>query len=263
MGFQKPTKVEAPLGTDANVYEAKIYWTNSYASVIGMMWYLASNTRPYIYFYVNQCYRFTHNTKASHETDMKRICRYIQGTKDNGLVFNTHKKIVMECYADTYFAGLWGHENPQYPIYDRSRTGFVVTFSNFLLLWVSKLQTEIAISALYSDYLELYHSIRTLLPLKSIIKEVIEKLGIYSYKLKFVSRSTVYEDNNGAIVVTKIPRTTPTSNKIDVKYHCFRQHVGKEFVIQDIESENQKADIFTKCLQGEIFLSIRKLLCGW
>ena len=56
---------------------------------------------------------------------------------------------------------------------------------------------------------------------------------------------------------------TPASNQIAVKYHWFRQHVGKEFVIQKIDSENKKADIFPKGLQGEIFVRIRRLICGW
>ena len=59
---------------------------------------------------------------------MKRICRYLQGTKDNGLVFNPSKKLVVDCYRDEIFAGLWGHEDPQDPICAGSRTGFVVTF---------------------------------------------------------------------------------------------------------------------------------------
>ena len=59
------------------------------------------------------------------------------------------------------------------------------------------------------------------------------------------------------------PRMNPTPKNIAVKYHWFRQHVGKEFVIHKIESENQKADIFTKGLQGQIFVRIRKLLCSW
>ena len=121
-GFPTPTKVEAPLVIDAHFYEAKRDWPNSYASVIGMMLYLASNTRPDISFAVHHCARFTHNTKVSHDTAVKRICRYLQGTKDNGLVFNPSKKLVVNCYADADFAGLWGHENPQDPIYARSIT---------------------------------------------------------------------------------------------------------------------------------------------
>ena len=94
----------------------------------------------------------------------------------------------------------------------------------------------------------LSHSVRALLPLKSLIKEIIDNLGIDSENLKFVSSSTIYEDKNGAIFVTTSPRMTPTSKHIDFRYHWFRQHVGKEFVIWKIESENQKADIFTKGL---------------
>ena len=81
----------------------------------------------------------------------------------------------------------------------------------------------------------LSHSIRELLPLKSLIKEVIDNLGIDCENLKFVSCSTIYEDNNGAIVVTTSPIMTPKSKHIAVKYHWFRQHVGKESVIRKIK----------------------------
>ena len=116
---------------------------------------------------------------------MKRICRYLQGTKENGLVFNTSKKVFVDCYANADFAGLWGHEDPQDPIFARSRTGFVATFANCPLLWVSKLQREIALSTLHSEYVALSHSVRALLPLKSLIKEVIYNLRIDCENLKF------------------------------------------------------------------------------
>ena len=99
------------------------------------MLYLASNTRPYISFAVHQCDRFTNNTKASHETAVKKICWYIQGTKDNGLVFNPSKTLVVDCYADAYFAGFWGHENTEDPICARRIIIFVITFANCPLCW--------------------------------------------------------------------------------------------------------------------------------
>ena len=117
-----------------------------------------------------------------------------------------------------------------------------------------------ALSTIHSEYVSLYHSVRELPPLKSLIKEVIDNMVIDCENLKFVSSSTVYEDNNGAIFVATSPRMTPSSKHIPVKYHWFRQHVGEEFLICNIESENQKADIFTKGLQGQIFVRIRTLL---
>ena len=92
---------------------------------------------------------------------------------------------------------------------------------------MSKLQTEIALSTLLSDYVALSNSVIALLPLKSLIKEVIDNLGIDSEKLKFLSSSNVYEDNNGAIFVATSPSMTPTSKHIAVKYHWFRQYIGK------------------------------------
>ena len=129
-GFPTPTNVEAPLGTDDNGPEAKRDWPNSYGFIIGMMFYLALNTRSEIDFSFNKCAWFTYNSKASHKTSVKRICRYIQGTKDKVPVFNPSKKLVVYCYVYTNFTGLLGNENTQYPICDRSRTGFVVSFSN-------------------------------------------------------------------------------------------------------------------------------------
>ena len=92
---------------------------------------------------------------------------------------------------------------------------------------MSKLQTEINLSTINSKYLELSHSVRELIALKVLIKEVVDNLGIDFEKLKFVSRSTVYEENNGAIVVTTSPEMPTTSKQIAIKYHWFRQNIGK------------------------------------
>ena len=72
-GLTTPTKVEAPLLTDANDSDARRYWPNSYAAVIAMMLYLESNTRTDIFFAVHQCSWFTHNIKSSYKTVVKRI----------------------------------------------------------------------------------------------------------------------------------------------------------------------------------------------
>ena len=75
-----------------------------------------------------------------------------------------------------------------------------------------------------------------LISLNIPIKEVIDNLGIDSEKLNFVSRSNVYEENNGSIGVATSPRMTITSKHIGVKYHWFSYHAGKGFVAQNIES---------------------------
>ena len=73
----------------------------------------------------------------------------------------------------------------------------------------------------------LYQSVIYLLPLKSLIKELIENVGMNSEKLKFVSIATVYEENNEAIVMATSKTMNPTPKQISVKYNWFRKHVGK------------------------------------
>ena len=64
-GLPRPTKVEAPLVIDANGSEDKRDCPNSYASVIGIMLYLASNTIPDISFAAYQ-YAGSHITPRYH-----------------------------------------------------------------------------------------------------------------------------------------------------------------------------------------------------
>jgi hypothetical protein len=56
---------ETPLGTNKNGAARVETW--NYASAIGMLLYLASNSRPDITFAVHQCAQFTHCAKHSHE----------------------------------------------------------------------------------------------------------------------------------------------------------------------------------------------------
>ena len=68
---QTPANV-APLGSDPKGQERIESW--GYASVIGMLLYVSSNTRPDIQFAVHQCARFTHSPKRAHEVAVKHIC---------------------------------------------------------------------------------------------------------------------------------------------------------------------------------------------
>ena len=75
----------------------------------------------------------------------------------------------------------------------------------------------------------------------------------------------MFEDNNRALGLATAPKFTPRTKHIAAKYHWFKSHIGKEkgFIVKKVESENQKADIFTKELSAKVFAHVRKLLRGW
>ncbi|MGH3056422.1 MAG: hypothetical protein ACRDL7_15720 [Gaiellaceae bacterium] len=249
-----------PLGKDPEGDEQKDHW--SYPSVIGMLMFFHANTRPHISFAVHQCARFNHDPKRSHEEAVKQICRYLMGTKDQGIKFRPTGKFVLDCYVDADFAGLWKAEDSQDPTCVRSRTGYVLIFGGCPLLWVSKLQTEIALSTTEAEYIALSQSMRDLIPLKSLITEILSNYGVNLQEAN--THSTVFEDNNGTLSLAHTPAMTPRTKHIGVKYHFFWEHVRRGTVkIVKVESENQKADIFTKGLGSIKFETIRKMLMGW
>jgi hypothetical protein len=251
-----------PLGTDAAGPHRTEKW--NYASVIGMLMYLSSNAHPEIQFAVHQCARFTHCPRASHEEGITHICRYLQGIKDNGLTFKPTPNLQLDCYVDADFAGLWNYESDQEPVCVKSRTGYVMTLGGCPIQWTSKLQTEIALSTTEAEYIALSQSMRELLPLRRLLLEMATAMKLPGIENSIV-KSTVFEDNNDAIATAKSVKMTPRTKHIGVKYHFFKSHIteGSGIVLAKIDSNRQKADIFTKGLAPQKFAEIRHLLCGW
>jgi hypothetical protein len=97
-----------------------------------------------------------------------------------------------------------------------------------------------------------------------LLQEIGDELKL-DFAKPAIMHSTVFEDNNGALALATSPRLTPRTKHIAVKYHFFKDHIGKEkgVVIKKIETEKQQGDLFTKGLMEDAFVRVRKLLMGW
>jgi hypothetical protein len=114
-----------------------------------------------------------------------------------------------------------------------------------------------------AEYIALSHSMRELLPIREMVREMSTTLGFHK-EFEIRTYSKVFEDNNGCIALASCPRMTPRSKHIAVKYHFFRYRVKEgKIKIYKIPTDEQKADIFTKGLVRATFEKIRKLLMGW
>ena len=252
---------QTPLGKDQDGEDYAEQW--SYASVVGMLLYLASNSRPEIAYAVHQCARFTHNPKTSHAKAVKRICRYLKGTRDQGMTLTPSKECLsVDCYVDADFAGQWNSEDPQDPLCVKSRTGYVLMVANCPVHWVSKLQTEIAVSTMEAEYIALSLAMRDLIPLRGLVDEIKAMFDINELPCRTYSK--VFEDNNGTILLATTPRMTPRSKHIAVKYHFFKEHVYNGNIrLVKVASDEQVADCLTKGLDKTLFQRARKMLSGW
>ena len=169
------------FGTDKNGLEFAEQW--SYSSVVGMLLYLAANSHPEIAYAVHQCARFTHNPKASHGAAVKRICRYLEGTKTKGL------QLTVDCFVDADFTGQWNVENPEDPLCVKSWMGYVLVVGNCPVQWVSKLQSEISVSMKEAEYISLSTAMQDLIPLRTLVAKVKDLIGASTLPCRTYSKT--------------------------------------------------------------------------
>jgi hypothetical protein len=102
-GNQVPA-AQVALGSDPDGEPMKESW--NYASVVGMLLYLSTNTRPDIAYAVSQVARFTSNPKQSHATAVKMIVRYLVSTKLFGTIMRPYG-FDLDLYVDADFVSLF------------------------------------------------------------------------------------------------------------------------------------------------------------
>ena len=141
------------------------------------------------------------------------------------------------------------------------------------LHWLSKLQTQIALSTMEAEYIALSNSMRELIAIREVLKEihinVLSKNAAdpeYSTKHNFgsIPQSTVFEDNQACLKFASLPKMSPRTKHIAIPYHFFRSKVTNlEIKVTGVATHDQLADQFTKGLTQVMFERARLNLMGW
>ena len=97
----KLSKSQCPQNDNDRVEMKKI----SYASVVGSLMYAQVCTHPDIAFHVNALGRYLSDPGLDHWKDVKKVFRYLQGTKDHVLTFEKSDQLQVIGYSDSDFVG--------------------------------------------------------------------------------------------------------------------------------------------------------------
>ena len=239
----------------------------SYPSVIGMLLYLTTNTRPDITFAVSQAARFTHEPKQSHASAVKKIVRYLAKTKDKGtIVRKPTSEIKLDCFVDADFAGLYRTEANESIDSAKSRCGYIIKLGGCPILSKSALISSICLSTMESEYYSLSQSMRALLPIKSIVEEFMQQVNVPNHLRGVGQRvhATTHEDNTGALTLATEQRLTPRTRHYHCRWHFFWQHVQDGDVeVVYCDTAEQDADYLTKPLVHDKFVANRERVQGW
>ena len=152
----------------------------NYRSIVGMLIYLSTNTRPDITFAVSQVARFGNDPKVSHARAIKRILRYLRGTSDKGITFKPLSKrgFQLDVYADADFCGRHHADPISSRDSARSRTGYIISLNGCPLVWRSLLQSTCSQSTAHAEYIALSESLRQAIPIHNILVEMLELVNV-------------------------------------------------------------------------------------
>lgn len=119
-----------------------------YRETVGALMHLMCATRPDIAFAAGMVARFMEAPQDVHWTAVKRIFRYLQGTKTHGVCFaRSNDNIGFEGYSDADWTGDVSDQ--------KSTSGYLFKLAGDTISWGSKKQTSVSLSTSEAEYIAL------------------------------------------------------------------------------------------------------------
>jgi hypothetical protein len=203
-----------------------------YREAVGSIMYLAVSTRPDISKAVSNVSKYLQNPGLEHWKAVKRILRYLKGTKDLKLILGgKNADTKLKAYSDADLAGDLDKR--------RSTTGYVIVLGNSPIMWKCS-QASTAKSTTEAEYMAVSDTSAEILYFIPLLRD----MGIPP-----TDAIRLMEDNQGCISVANNPVNNSRTKHIDIKHHFVRDLVSNGTIaLEYCDTRSQLADIFTKGL---------------
>jgi len=216
---------------DQHSSEGKEVNLELYQSAVGSLMYAMLGSRPDIAYAVGLVSQFNHSPLWEHWIAVKRIFRYLAGTKGHQLQYGTSNNSGGFSDAD------WGSGHDR-----KSVGGFVFLLNGGAVSWASKKQTSIALSTTEAEYMSMTQAAKEIIWLRVLLEELEALTHIRQM-------SQLHRDNQGALALARNPEYQTRTKHIDIQYHFIRELVTAEKVfLEYCPTSEMIADIMTKSL---------------
>jgi hypothetical protein len=176
--------------------------------------------------------------------------------------------------VDADFTRLFSVEDRQQPISAKSRTGYIIMYYCVPVLWVSKMQTQIALATMEAEYIVISQSMRDLIHIREILKDINKHMFLdEDYTPKCTSHSKAFKDAampgghgipQSCLKLAQVPKLSPRMKHMCIPFHWFRSKiVNLEIVVKSIDTTSQLGGQFAKGLSQESFERGRMALMAW
>jgi len=245
MDKAKPSPTPARAGLHLTKHQGAVNNNFPYREIVGTLMYASVGSRPDLAHAVATCARHVSSHSAAHDTAVKRVLRYVNGTTDHRITYHAEHDLTLTGHCDSDWAN-----NPDDR---RSVTGWVFHLSGGPISWASRVQRSVALSTVEAEYMAIADAARECLWLRSLLRELGHDLPT----------TTIFEDNQGCIALSENAFTKKRSKHIDIRYHFVRECVQRgDFKLVYKATADMIADLLTKPLSPAQFKKLLSKLLG-
>ena len=217
---------DAPTDETAAARMARI----PYREAIGSLMYASVATCPDISFAVSTLSQFLENPGEAHWEAVKRIFRYLSGTRGHALTYGGER------HELTGYTDADGSSQE----HRRAVSGQVFTIDRGAISWRSRKQELIALSTAEAEYIATTHAAKEGIWLQRLIQEL--------YDIA-ITPTTLYCDNQAALTLATTDNFHARTKHIDICYHFIRHQVEEgAFNLIYCPTDDMVANILTKAL---------------
>jgi hypothetical protein len=234
-GMEKCNATKLPLGVSVQIdkdEDGEDADEMLYRQKIGALAWVTMGTRPDCGFALSKLSRYLNNPKKSHMLAADNVMRYLQGSKNFGILLRKDGSPGVAVHVDSDWAACKDTR--------RSTSGYVLTFGDNAIIWKAQRQTFPTRSTAEAEYVACSEAIADAKWLKTLLAELGEEIK---------EPTPIYEDNEACIRIAENPVISQRSKSIDIKYHVVRHYVKeKEFKMVKVSTADQLADFLTKAV---------------
>lgn len=217
---------------------------DQYRKLIGMLLYLTVNSRPDISASVSILSQKVSKPTVTDLTEVKRVIRYLKGTRDLKLHLGGGDKVELLAYSDAN----WGEDRED----RKSNSGYAISLNGGLISWCCRKQNVIAQSSCEAEYVALNESVREICWLKGLISD---------FGIKIEKPVTVKTDSQSCIALIRDSKFSNRTKHIDIKYHYVKDMARQDVIeLEYVSSEDNVADMMTKPLNSTKISKFRTLV---
>ena len=221
---------------------------------MGKLHLLEKSTIPDMVYAKNHCAHLYQYSRASHRDVIILLVTFLKAVRTKGITLDLEGNKNFEVYSDAEFCGKWHLPTADNNLSTtKSQTGYTILYSGYPIIWCSKLQTQITLSTMETEYIALSQSLCDAIPkMKIIIKIKGNEFLTLSITPEVYCKA--FNNNSGALELARTPKMRPCTKHINQVYHHFWDFVQNGTIqILAIEIQNQISDIFTKPLPQNDF----------